>query len=186
MSKKENNIFVRVFQWLLEEWIKTLLTIMAMSFLAYVGWIYRNYIKELFTSKYYLEMYGWTWILVFLLILVIPILLFWFITYILKHDKYTNEIDVKNILTDYWLDRKNLHGGRRRWMNRPQGEFTIHCSNVDKRIHLKKGSSAKFLPEIIENDSTHCIKSRGRDTIVVQRKGLTMKIGPDSPNGIIL
>jgi ABC-type multidrug transport system fused ATPase/permease subunit len=99
MSKKENNIFARVFQWLLEEWIKALLTIMAMSFLAYVGWIYRNYIKELFTSKYYLEMYGWTWILVFLLILVIPILLFWFITYILKH---VNLIFVEQFTAPLW------------------------------------------------------------------------------------
>ena len=67
-------------------------------------------------------------------------------------------------------------------MGRPQSEFTIHCSNVDKRLHLKKGSTEKFLPEIIENDGTHGIKSKGEKTIVVQRKGLTIKAGPNDPH----
>lgn len=78
--EREKNIFVRIPRWLLEEWIKALLAIMAMSFLAYLGWIYRNYIKELLTSEYYLETYGWAWIGLFLLIVILSVLVFWLVT----------------------------------------------------------------------------------------------------------
>ena len=151
--------------------------------LGFVSWIFRNYIHTWLVSRHSIKLVGWLWILLIFLISAIPIFLFWYIMHWSKCDKYTNEVDIKNILTDYWLKRKNDDGGRHRWMGRSQGEFTIHCSNIDERIHIKEGSASKFLTDIIENDSTHCIKSKGDKTIVVQLKGLTIRVGPDDPYG---
>ncbi len=108
MNDKKNNIFVRILRWLLEEWIKALLAIMAMSFLAYLGWIYRNYIKESLTSEYYLETYGWAWIGLFLLIVFFSVLVFWLVTKMLNQKAivYKDKKDIMLKLEEWWQKYK--------------------------------------------------------------------------------
>jgi len=77
MNDKKNNIFVRFLRWLLEEWIKALLLAAATLVLGSLVWIFRNYIQAWLVSHHTIKFLGCVWILVCLLILGIPIFLFY-------------------------------------------------------------------------------------------------------------
>lgn len=180
MSDKKNNIFVRIFQWLLEEWIKALLLAAATLVLGSVGWIFRNYIQAWLVSRHAIKLVGWVWILVSLLILGIPISLFYFIRRNSRKVIYKDENDVKNIL-ELWFRRfsRTSRGGYKQ-------KLTINFALCDQVNHLKRGSAEEFLPEIVEKSDIYEIESRGRKTIVIVRKGLTIKVDQDNPNGTYL
>jgi len=180
MSDKKDNIFLRIFRWLLEEWIKALLLATATLVLGFVGWIFRNYIKALLFSSHAIKLIGLLWILVSFLILGIPIFLFYFIRRKSRKVIYKDENDVKNIL-ELWFRRFSCtsRGGYKQ-------KLTINFALCDQVNHLKSGSAEKFLPEIVEKIDIYEIENRGRKTIVIVRKGLTMKVGPDSPYGTYL
>ena len=140
--------------------------IVVLAMLCIISW---NWLK----TKHALEMLGWAWVAVTGGIIFFSAVIFWLLIREPKTTVLTDEQDIKNELYDYWVESKRAHAGNHRWSHAPPPEFIIYCSNVDKRRNLKKGSAAKFLPEIMGNDSAYCIKSKGKETIVVQRKGLT-------------
>jgi len=182
MSRKAKDISVGILRWLLKEWVKALLGVAAILLLGYLGWVYRTYIKNWLVAKYSLETYGLVWIAIIVGIIFLSALTFWLIIREPKKKKLTDETDIRNELNDWWKrDKPIMH--ERRAYGTPQSEFVIHCRSVDRHRSLKKGSAAKFLPGIIENDNAYCIKSKGKETIVVQRKGLTIKAGPNGPFG---
>jgi len=180
MNDKKNNIFVRILRWLLEEWIRALLLAAATLVLGSLVWIFRNYIQAWLVSHHTIKLVGWVCILVCLLILGIPIFLFYFIRRKPRKVIYKDENDVKNIL-ELWFRRFSCtsRGGYKQ-------KLTINFALCDQVNHLKRGSAEKFLPEIVEKSDIYEIESRGRKTIVIVRKGLTMKVGPDSPYGTYL
>jgi hypothetical protein len=184
MGDRKTNIVIRVVQWLLKEWVKALLAAIAILFLGFLGW-FRNYIQVWIVSSHAIKLVGWLWILVFSLISATSTFLFWLITrkskQIRYQVKYTNEVDIKNILTDYWNEEKARKDEKSRFLYELRSEFVIDCFRVERQLSLKKGSAARFLPEIIENDDIYYIKSKGEKTIVVRRKGLTIRAGPNGP-----
>lgn len=136
-----------VLRWLLKEWVKVLLA----SVVTFTGWIFRTYIRNWLIAEHTLEMYGFVWVIAVLGIILLSILTFWLIIRKPKKDILTDEIDIRNELGNWWTERKTSHhNSRPRWMGGPRDEFIIHCSNVDKQVNLKQGSTAKFLPEIIK------------------------------------
>lgn len=168
-------MFSAALRWLLKEWVKVLLT----SITVFIGWIFRTYIKNWLIAEHALEIYGFIWVTAVLGIILLSILIFWLVIRKPKKNILTDEIDIKNELGDWWAERKIAHNSSRpSWMGGPRGEFTIHCRSVDRHRSLKKGSAAKFLPGIIENDNAYCIKSKGKETIVVQHRGVTIRTGP--------
>ncbi len=176
----EKNIFVRILRWLLEEWIKALFLAAATLVLGSLVWIFRNYIQAWLVSHHTIKLVGWVWILVCLLILGIPIFLFYFIRRKPRKVIYKDENDVKNIL-ELWFRgfSRTSRGGYKQ-------KLTINFALCDQVNHLKRGSAEKFLPEIVEKNDIYEIESRGRKTIVIVRKGLTIKAGPDSLYGTYL
>jgi len=132
-------------------------------------------------AKHALETYGFIWVIAVLGIILLSILIFWLIIREPKKKKLTDKTDIKIELDDYWKNKKPVRNDRRAY-GTPEREFTIYCSQVDTCRNLKRGSTAKFLPEIIENDSVYEIKSKGKKTIAVHRKGLTIKTGPNGPH----
>lgn len=131
-------------------------------------------------AKHSLELYGAVWVIASLAVASLPILLFLLIKRRVNEEIYTDENDIKNIL-DLWLRRFSTgHRGVRKQ------RLTINFALCDRINNLKKGSTRKFLPEIIEKDGTYEIESIGEKTIVTVRKGLTIKVGPDSPYGTYL
>ena len=182
MSKKTKGRLVKMAQWLLKEWVKALLGSLALVFIGFLAWIFRSYIKNWLISKHYIEMCGWVWVTIIVGTVFLPMLIFWLIIREPKKKKLTDETDIRNELNDWWKrDKPIMH--ERRAYGTPKSEFTIYCSQVDNRRRLKKGSARKFLPGIIEDDNVYFIKSKGKKTIAVQRKGLTIKAGPNGSFG---
>jgi len=170
MSEKKKNIFVRILRWLLEEWIKALLAIMAMSFLAYLGWIYRNYIKELLTSEYYLETYGWAWIGLFLLIVILSVLVFWLITRKSKGTLIKDENAIKHMLEMSWEEMKeeDFDSGKELYSFSGIDESPFKSSLIyNKPDRLMPGSAKKYLPEIIQKEDHYRIESIEGDSIII-------------------
>ena len=170
MNDKKNNIFVRILRWLLEEWIKALLAIMAMSFLAYLGWIYRNYIKELLTSEYYLETYGWAWIGLFLLIVIFSVLVFWLITRKSKGTLIKDENAIKHMLEMSWEEMKeeDFDSGKELYSFSSIDESPFKSSLIyNKPDRLMPGSAKKYLPEIIRKEEHYKIESIEGDSIII-------------------
>lgn len=168
---EEKRKFIGALKWLLKEWVKALLAAMAIFFLAFLGWIFRTYIGNWLATKHSLEMFGWLWILTSFLLVSLPVLIFW--PFKRRRILYKDDGDIKVALE-------------------AQIERLTQCRNDtiridyriwDRKLSLKKGSAAKFLPSIIENDSIFCIKSKGEETIVVQRKRLTIQVDADHPGG---
>lgn len=144
---------------------------------SFIGWIFRTYIKNWLIAKHSLETCGLVWIAIIFGIIFLSAMTFWLIIRESKKKKLTDETDIKNELNDWWENDKPIMHERRAY-DTPQSEFVIHCSSVDKSRSLKRGSAAKFLPGIIESDDVYCIKSKGKETIVVQRRGVTIRMGP--------
>jgi len=185
MSEKKKNIFVRILRWLLEEWIKALLAIMAMSFLAYLGWIYRNYIKELLTSEYYLETYGWAWIGLFLLIVILSVLVFWLVTKRLNQEAivYIDKKDIMLKLEEWWqkyMEEPNDNYDRLvSQLIEPYNKnlaakfikqtFNLNSSEIDAKLKLSKGSAMKYLPQIIREDEEYKFITKGSKVIKIRK-----------------
>jgi len=177
MSEKVRPAFVRILKWLLREWVQALLGALAIIFLGFLAWVLRSYIGDWLISEHSLETYGLVWIAIIFGIIFLSAMTFWLIIRESKKKKLTDETDIQNELNDWWeKDKPIMH--ERRAYGTPQSEFVIHCSSVDKSRSLKKGSAAKFLPGVIEDDDAYYIKSKGKETIVVQRRGVTIRMGP--------
>ena len=121
------------------------------------------------TSKHSLEMYGFVWIAIIVGIIFLSALTFWLTIREPKKKKLTNKTDIKIELDDYWKNEKQVSHERRAYKTL-ENEFTISCRQIDKHRNLKRGSTSKFLPEIIEDEGLYTIVKRGKDKIHVQRK----------------
>ena len=170
MSEKKNNIFVRILRWLLEEWIKALLLPAATLVLGSIGWIYRNYIKELLTSEYYLEMYGWAWIGLFLLVVILSVLVFWLITRKSKGTLIKDENAIKHMLEMSWEEMKeeDFDSGTELYSFSGIDEFPFKSSLLyNESDRLKPGSAKKYLPGIISKEEHYRIESIEGDSIII-------------------
>ena len=163
--------FIRALKWVLKEWVKALLAPIAIFFLAFLAWIFRTYIGNWLATKHSIEMFGWLWILGSFLLVSLPVLILWLFGR--RKILYKDDGDIK-VALEAQLER--LTQGR-------NDTIRINYRIWDRKLSLKKGSAAKFLPSIIENDSIFCIKSKGEKTIVVQRKRLTIQVDADHPGG---
>jgi hypothetical protein len=170
MSEKKNNIFVRILRWFLEEWIKALLLATATLVLGYVGWIYRKYINEMLTSKYYFETYGWAWIGLFLLIVILFVLVFWLITRKSKGNLIKDENAIKHILEMSWEEMKeeDFESGKELYSFSGIDESPFKSSLLyNKPNRLKPGSAEKYLPEIINEEEHYRIESIEGNSIII-------------------
>jgi len=173
LSKMKSRL-IQALKWLLKEWVKALLAAMAIFFLGFLAWIFRTYIRNWLAAKHSIEIFGWLWILVSFLVVSLPVLILWLFAG--RKPLYKDDEDVRVMLEEQ-LERLSKGG---------DNEIRIDYRLWDSKLGLKKGSAAKFLPKIIENDSIFCMKNKGKETIVVRRKGLMMQVDADHPGGHLL
>ena len=116
--------------------------------------------SEWLKSKHTFEMYGLLWVMLAVGIALFPSILYWLLTR--TKILYEDEDDIKNILRKWWRQCTD---------SRRSKKFTIYFDSIDKRESLKKGSSAQFLPSVIEeNENSHVINI-GKRTMLVEYQG---------------
>jgi len=109
-------------------------------------------------AKHSFEMYGWIWLLLFLAGL------FLFVHFVCimfdKVRKIKDPADIRNVLDKWWRHTKEQCPD--------QIEFTLYFSSIDKKERLRKGSSKKYLREIVTKDKIWRVVREGSDTLLVE------------------
>ena len=170
MSDKAKNIFFKLLRWVLKEWVKALLGVMATLLIGLLFWFFRNYIKEWLVSEHYLEMYGWAWIGLFLLIVIFSVLVFWLITRKSKGTLIKDENAIKHMLEMSWEEMKEEDFGSGKELYSFSGidespfKFSLIYNKPDR---LMPGSAKKYLPEIIRKEEHYKIESIEGDSIII-------------------
>jgi hypothetical protein len=132
-----------------------ILAVIATTYIIFSEWL---------KSKHTFEMYGLLWVMSAVGIALFPFILYWLLTR--TKILYEDEDDIKNILRKWWRHCTDSRGTKK---------FTIYFDSVDKRESLKKGSSAKFLPSIIEENGKSHVINIGKRTMLVEYQGKQIK-----------
>ena len=154
---KVKSKFIGALKWILKEWLKALLAAIAILFLGFLGWVFRSYIGDWLISEHAIKIYGWLWVLILLLLISMAVMIFWLITR--QRVLYTEEEDIKNILRKW--RRHHTEG------EREQPEFTLYFTSIDRQEKLDKGSTKKYLREIIEEGGLYDVESEGDETLYI-------------------
>jgi len=116
---------------------------------------------EWLKTKHSLEMYGWLWILIFLAISGLSILLFLLITKKQWKPDYTDEIDIKNSLSQWFQTNVKPQLGANGF------QYTMNFSNSDQSLGLPSGSTKRYIENVVKEFEGWQTKNKGEDTIVI-------------------
>jgi hypothetical protein len=128
-------------------------------------------------SQHSLQLPGWLWVLIILVISIVPALLVFWITRRRFHKRkrlLANDTDIKNSLRQWFKQ----HSCNNRWAEPHEwNEFSVSFSDLDRQLGLASGGSMRLLEEVISEFKAWGTRDKGQDTIVIFRRGLTFTCG---------
>ena len=119
-------------------------------------------------TEHSLELYGWVWLSISLLFLLL--LIYSLYSVCGKFRRIKEPSDVRNALSKWWRHCTDQC---------PQKEFALYFAAIDRKEKLKRGSAKKYLREIIVNRGNWSIVREGSKTLAVRRKEYTFRVDAD-------
>ena len=127
----------RILKFVVKHWGIMLLTAAGTSFGGWLLWLCRTYLKDWFFSIWYVEMPGWVWVLICVVVLLLVV--YFVLSMMEKLGRLKNPRDVISAIED-WLTGDNS--------DKPQTNMQYYFAGVEKSLKLKRGSSKRYLPMI--------------------------------------
>jgi hypothetical protein len=130
---------IKTFKSSIENWLVSLLTVSGAAIGGWLLWLYRVYLKDWLLSTRYVEMSGWKWIS---LGIIVFLLASYFVISMLKNiGRFKNQGDIVSSLED-WFTNGDEFG------DTPKTNTPYFFAGVDKSLNIKRGYSKKYLPKI--------------------------------------
>jgi hypothetical protein len=151
--------FWKILKFVMKHWVEMLLTFIGVSVGGWLLWLYKEYLKDWLLSTRYVEMPGWLWVLIVIVISVVPaMLVFW----IMRRESriLTDERDIKNALKEWY--RKNV----RRHDFGSGYRVTVDFPHLDRQLNLTPGSAELHIEEAVGEEGGKT-RNKGLRTIEV-------------------
>ena len=169
---------MKILKFALKHWLSMLLTVVGMGIGGRLLLLYRAYLKDWFLSVRYVEMQCWAWILCVVIVVVvsatIPIVVYK--CRLQKGQTISDVNDIQICLGKWWINWKSNTSPTYNKADSNlatkfiSGFYVIECSKVDDQIKLKKDSTIKYLPEIIEKDREYKITQQGQHILKLAKE----------------
>jgi len=150
---------LKILKFSVKHWFRMLLTVAGTAIGGRLLWLYRTHLKAWLLSEHSLEMDGWMWVVLILIVGILPLFIFWICKKLSRKVLYHEEGEILVVLEDKLRDLE------RQEKNQVRIDFRLW----DKKLGLVKSKAKKLLPQVVQKDKIWRIKDKSGNAMTIIR-----------------
>ncbi|MEJ2703845.1 MAG: hypothetical protein P8Z79_15525 [Sedimentisphaerales bacterium] len=149
----------RILKSAIENWLVSLFTAVGVAIGGWSLWLYRSHLKDWLLSARSVEMLGWVWVALVLIVGSLPISVFCLYKKMKQRVLFHEDEEMLVVLEH----RLGKYGGQK------QNEILIDFRECDRKWGFPNGSAQRLLPDVVEKDKRWKIKDKSGNAMTIIR-----------------